>query len=152
MLATEPNDVTFSDAPGLGQTLDVPLTSIDLRAMVVETMASRRQQLERHGHTLSLDLGHEPLCVDADPGCLSQMLSNLVDNAIDCSARGGHIVVSLCRTAGDITLTVHNSGHGSSVRAPSSGPGLGSRFGTLPAGARRPPDGRGSAHPTASRD
>jgi signal transduction histidine kinase len=92
--------------------LDLQLASLDLRAMVVETMATRRQQLERHGHTLSLDLGEEPLCVDADPMRLSQILSNLVDNAIKYTARGGRIVVSLRRTAGDITLTVNDSGHG----------------------------------------
>ena len=92
--------------------LDLQLASIDVRAMVVETMASRRQQLERQGHTLSLDLGEAPLCVAADPVRLVQILSNLIDNAIKYTARGGRIVVSLRRRAGDVRLTVEDTGDG----------------------------------------
>lgn len=92
--------------------LDLQLASIDARAMVVEALASRRQQIERHGHTLSLDLGEEPLRVDADPVRLVQMLSNLIDNAIKYTARGGRIAVSLRRTAGDVQLTVEDTGNG----------------------------------------
>ncbi len=92
--------------------LDLQLTSLDVRAAVVETMASRRQQLERRGLTLSLDLGDAPLCVDADPVRFVQMLSNLVDNAIKYTARGGRIVVSLRRNAAEIHLTVHDTGYG----------------------------------------
>ena len=92
--------------------LDLQLASIDARAMIVEALASRRQQIERHGHTLSLDLGDEPVRVDADPVRLVQMLSNLIDNAIKYTARGGRIGVSLRRAAGDIRLTVEDTGDG----------------------------------------
>lgn len=92
--------------------LDLQLTSLDVRAVVVETMASRRQQLERQGLTLSLELGDAPLCVDADPVRFVQMLSNLVDNAVKCTARGGGIVVSLRQAAGEIHLTVNDTGCG----------------------------------------
>ena len=34
--------------------LDLQLASIDVRAIIVEALASRRQQIERHGHTLSM--------------------------------------------------------------------------------------------------
>ena len=92
--------------------LDLQLASIDVRAIIVEALASRRQQIERHGHTLSMDLGDEPVRIDADRVRLVQMLSNLIDNAIKYTARGGRIVVSLHRTAGDIRLTVEDSGDG----------------------------------------
>jgi signal transduction histidine kinase len=92
--------------------LDLRLASLDARAMVVETMASRRQQLEREGLTLSLDLGDAPLCVDADPVRFVQMLSNLVDNAIKYTARGGRIAVSLRESAGEVHLTVNDTGYG----------------------------------------
>jgi signal transduction histidine kinase len=92
--------------------LDLQLTSLDVRAAVIETMASRRQQLERQGLTLSLDLGDSPLCVDADPVRFVQMLSNLVDNAIKYTARGGRVVVSLSQAGGEIRLTVDDTGYG----------------------------------------
>ena len=92
--------------------LDLQLAPIDVRAIIVEALASRRQQAERHGHTLSMDLGDEPVRIDADRVRLVQMLSNLIDNAIKYTARGGRIVVSLHRTAGDIRLTVEDSGDG----------------------------------------
>jgi signal transduction histidine kinase len=92
--------------------LDLQLTSLDIRAAVVETLASRRQQLERQGLTLSLDLGDTPLCVDADPVRFVQMVSNLVDNAIKYSPRGGRVVVSLRQAGGEVHLTVYDTGHG----------------------------------------
>jgi signal transduction histidine kinase len=92
--------------------LDLQLTSLDVRAAVVETMASRRQQLERQGLTLSLDLGDTPLCVDADPVRFIQMLSNLIDNAIKYTARGGRVGVSLRQAGGEIHLTVNDTGYG----------------------------------------
>lgn len=92
--------------------LDLQLTSLDVRAAVVETMASRRQQLERQGLTLSLDLGDTPLCVDADPVRFVQMLSNLLDNAIKYTARGGSVVVSLRQSGGQILLAVNDTGYG----------------------------------------
>jgi signal transduction histidine kinase len=101
------------DAAGLEhRKLDLRLTPIDLRALVIETVATRRQQLERQGHTLALRLGEQPLCVDADPMRLGQILSNLIDNAIKYTARGGHIEVSLRRTATEVMVTVNDSGYG----------------------------------------
>jgi signal transduction histidine kinase len=92
--------------------LDLHVASIDIRATVVDALASWGQEIERHGHTLSLDLGDEPLKIDADPVRLAQMVSNLVDNAVKYTARGGRIVVSLRRTADDIRLTVSDTGDG----------------------------------------
>jgi signal transduction histidine kinase len=92
--------------------LDLQVASIDARAMVVEALASRRQQIEQRGHTLALDIGEEPLTIDADPVRLVQMLSNLIDNAVKYTARGGRIGVSLRRTAGDLRLAVEDTGVG----------------------------------------
>ena len=41
-----------------------------------------------------------------------QILSNLIDSTIKYTARGGRIVVSLRRTAGDVRLTVKDTGNG----------------------------------------
>jgi signal transduction histidine kinase len=92
--------------------LDLQLTTLDVRAAVVETLATRRQQLERQGLTLSLDLGDTPLCVDADPVRFVQMLSNLIDNAIKYTARGGRVAVSLRHSGIGIELTVNDTGYG----------------------------------------
>ena len=46
-----------------------------------EVQRTRRAQVERRRHSLNVELGAEPILIDADPVRLAQVVSNLVDNA-----------------------------------------------------------------------
>ncbi|WP_156955470.1 hypothetical protein [Polaromonas glacialis] len=44
---------------------------------------------------LALKLGSTPAFVDGDPTCLVQVLSNLLNNAAECTPHSGKIVLAL---------------------------------------------------------
>ena len=64
-------------------------------------------------HSVHLDLPGAPLWADADPTRLAQVLSNLLNNAIKYTARGGDIHVSARPpSGGNIVLRVQDNGVG----------------------------------------
>jgi len=66
-------------------------------------------------HSKDVDLGvtrEETLTMRANPGSLRTVLSNLVDNAVRYTPRGGSVDLSLTRDGGDAVLEVSDSGPG----------------------------------------
>jgi two-component system sensor histidine kinase QseC len=59
---------------------------------------------------LSLESNLPPLVGNAD--MLSILLSNLIDNAIRYTPRGGHINIDVCRTGSGVRMTVSDDGPG----------------------------------------
>ena len=86
--------------------------TVDVRAVVAETLATRREQLERRQHSLIIELGPDPLLVDADPVRLAQVLSNLVDNAAKYTPERGKVRVAAAREGDHVALTVSDTGVG----------------------------------------
>lgn len=81
----------------------------DVLARAVE-MAS--PLLEQHRHALVVDVAREGLCVDADPGRLAQVLSNLLTNAAKYSKAGGRITVSAGVEGAHVAVRVRDTGMG----------------------------------------
>jgi CheY-like chemotaxis protein/anti-sigma regulatory factor (Ser/Thr protein kinase) len=68
--------------------------------------------LDAAGHVLTVDLGLEPLWVEADFTRVSQAFANLLNNAVKYTERGGRISVS-ARVAGtEVLVTVSDTGIG----------------------------------------
>lgn len=70
---------------------------IDLARVLGDAAASARPALEAKRHVLELDLGAEPVWVDADPVRLTQVALNLMLNAVRYTDDGGHIRLTLER-------------------------------------------------------
>jgi signal transduction histidine kinase len=68
--------------------------------------------IEEKSHTLSIDLGREPLRLEADPARLGQMLANLFSNSIKYSDRKGRIELTAAREDGGIVIRVKDQGIG----------------------------------------
>jgi two-component system CheB/CheR fusion protein len=85
---------------------------LDAREVVDEAWLATRDKIEARGMTLSVDLGKEPICVDADPSRLQQVVVNLLDNAAKYSSNGGKISVRLEKIEKDAVLTVGDDGAG----------------------------------------
>ncbi|HSS77006.1 MAG TPA: MEDS domain-containing protein [Thermoanaerobaculia bacterium] len=94
--------------------IELECKELDLIQLVNEAVESYRETLDEAGLTLKLDLPAEKLPVRGDRLRLSQILSNLLQNAMQFTPRGGCIAVRAALLPGGrrIELTVSDNGAG----------------------------------------
>jgi two-component system phosphate regulon sensor histidine kinase PhoR len=92
--------------------LQVELVPTDLRAVVSEVVTSVGQTSDVNGHKFVLHLPDEPLAASADREKLSQILTNLLDNAVKFSPGGGTVTVEAHRRSGHVEVRVVDEGQG----------------------------------------
>ncbi len=86
------------------------LGQVDLMAMISDAVTLYEKQMEQAGIRLEMDLDSgRP--VTADPDLLSQVLDNLLRNAMEAQPRGGFIHISLKAYPETMILTMRNGGH-----------------------------------------
>ncbi|MBK6540110.1 MAG: response regulator [Flavobacteriales bacterium] len=86
--------------------------TIDLRTVLDHAVETSRPLIQRHDHTLVLDLPSEPLMVEGDDVRLSQVFVNLLTNAMKYTDMGGDIAVHAERIADEVVVTVADNGIG----------------------------------------
>jgi CheY-like chemotaxis protein/two-component sensor histidine kinase len=86
-----------------------PITVADVVSNAVETA---RPLIEASGHQLEIALPDEPLLVDGDLTRLAQVFSNLLTNSAKYTERGGRIRLEARRDAGDVVVSVRDTGIG----------------------------------------
>lgn len=75
-------------------------------------LETSRPQLDAGQHRLVLSLPGEALTVQADPVRLSQIISNLLNNAAKYTDQGGRIVLRAQRDGSDALIVVEDNGRG----------------------------------------
>jgi signal transduction histidine kinase len=95
------------------------ITPTDLHPLIAEIIADRSDLAARHGISLDyLPNNRLPLAL-AEPGMLSQVITNLMSNAINYTPYGGLITISTSTRIFDgqdwITVTVQDTGPGISA-------------------------------------
>ncbi len=91
-----------------------PARRVDLDELVAEVLRECAPRAEAHGVRLELEAGAEGgqdagRVVFGDPALLWAMLTNLVSNAVEASARDGAVRVAVGRRNGTLRLTVWNA-------------------------------------------
>jgi len=86
--------------------------SVELADVIAAAVETTRPQLDRGGQHLHLDLPSTPLPLDADKARLTQVFSNLLNNAAKYSQRGGEIRVEARAEDGQARVTVSDAGIG----------------------------------------
>ncbi len=107
--------------------LDLSLVPVDLTGVISEAVAAMRPLLGAN-HRFALDATGEAIAVVADRRRLVTMLSNLIDNAIKYSPRGGEIEVRVASDGRVASVMVRDQGIGISAEQI---PFLFTRFGRL---------------------
>jgi signal transduction histidine kinase len=81
----------------------------DVAARAIETAG---HLLTARRHRLTVSLPPEPLCLEADPLRLEQILTNLLGNAAKFTDPGGHIRLSAMAEDGQVVIRVQDNGRG----------------------------------------
>lgn len=103
------SDVTMQDLLAMSRTKDPVKEAVDLGGLVRETFGCVKTS---DGVELRLAVDPDPFLVDADPGQLQQVLSNLISNAVEVVQERGTITVEARHRGGFDEIVVTDSGPG----------------------------------------
>ena len=92
--------------------LQLDVRSVDLCEIVTNTLESRRADAERRKQSLTTRLMPNAVFVDADAVRLTQVVSNLVDNAVKYTPDAGHIDVAVTADGREAVIVVEDDGAG----------------------------------------
>jgi signal transduction histidine kinase len=85
---------------------------VDLAAAVAAAVETCRPLLEARGHDLVVALPPGPVCLDADPARLAQVVVNLLTNAAKYTPPGGHVWLAAQAERACVVLRVRDTGVG----------------------------------------
>jgi two-component system OmpR family sensor kinase len=88
------------------------LSEVELGAIAADVVSRYAALAENRGIDLGLARRDPDLILRGEPEGLDTLLSNLVDNALRYTSRGGRVDVSAFRSGGDIALEVTDNGPG----------------------------------------
>jgi PAS domain S-box-containing protein len=92
--------------------LELRKTTVAISGIVRDAVAATRPLIDDVRHQLTVRLPDQPLLVDADANRLTQVLTNLLNNAAKYTPREGRIELAAQRAGSDVVLTVTDSGIG----------------------------------------
>ncbi|SFV14472.1 hybrid sensor histidine kinase/response regulator [Pseudoduganella namucuonensis] len=92
--------------------LELRPQTVDLRAIVRGAADSARPAFDAARQTLSVDVGHEPVLLRIDPVRVTQIVSNLLNNACKYTPENGRISLVLRTADGAAVVDVKDNGIG----------------------------------------
>lgn len=92
--------------------LSLEYVPVEMNDLVRAALASSRPAADGKGVRLTLAGSEEPLLVAGDAGRLTQVIANLLSNALKFTPRHGEVAVSLTRDGGRVVLRVRDTGKG----------------------------------------
>ena len=91
--------------------LELRKARVELAAVLMNAVEASRPQIERMGHELSLSLP-PPVSIDADAVRLTQVFSNILNNAAKYTDPGGRISLVGVRDGSDVVVKIRDTGVG----------------------------------------
>lgn len=88
------------------------LAVTDLQELLMQALQASTYEMDRRGHSLQVQLARDPLFARVDSLRISQVLSNLLGNAMKFTRPGGHITVKLEEAGEEARLTISDDGIG----------------------------------------
>ena len=85
---------------------------VDIVSVINSAIETSRPLIEAARHRLEVNLPSQPLMLDADAVRISQVISNLLNNAAKYTEPGGQIRLAARADAGDVVISVSDTGIG----------------------------------------
>ena len=85
---------------------------IELARAIEHAIEASRPSIEKAGHELLIDMPAEPIYVDADMTRLTQVFSNLLNNAAKFTEQGGRVQIGVKQTGAEVKVSVTDNGIG----------------------------------------
>jgi PAS domain S-box-containing protein len=92
--------------------IDLRKEPVDLATIVNGAVETSRPLVEKWGHELRVTIPPRPIHVDGDPTRLTQMVSNLLNNAAKYTPHGGRIGLTADQEGDQVTIQVKDNGIG----------------------------------------
>src|SRR5690606_28778041 len=87
------------------QSLSFQKENVNLSAIVESVLTSLKLVIEKQGAVVNFNKGNEPLYVLGDAAHLTNMVYNLIDNALKYSQSKAEITISLTKKDNEILLS-----------------------------------------------
>jgi PAS domain S-box-containing protein len=85
---------------------------LDVSAFVLAAVEASRPIIDGRRHRLDLEMAREPLRVEGDLTRLTQVVTNLLNNAAKYTPEGGHIRLAVGREGDEAVVTIRDDGFG----------------------------------------
>jgi len=85
---------------------------VELARVIAHSVETARPLIDTRNQTLSVSVPAAPVWLSADFARLSQVLSNLLNNASKYTGEGGRIELAAAATEGEASIVVHDNGAG----------------------------------------
>jgi two-component system CheB/CheR fusion protein len=95
-----------------GGKLHLHMAPVDLKDVIEDALSSAKPAVQKAGHRLKVEVTQEALIVAGDAARLTQVISNLLSNAVRYTPTAGTIAVTATRQEYTAQVTVKDSGIG----------------------------------------
>jgi two-component system sensor histidine kinase BaeS len=105
------NDLRTLSLADAGE-LSIQLQSVAPQRLIHEVASLYQYQTQRKNITFALDVAPQLPTIEVDPGRMTQVLTNMLDNALRHTPEGGRVILSATKSGNRIELAVQDSGSG----------------------------------------
>ncbi len=91
---------------------DLNMAPVDVCSVISSVLVGAEQAIEGRNLSVEVDFPEDRVFVLGDRDALTQVVSNLVDNAVKYNCDGGHLAVTVARHGEKVYVTVFNTGTG----------------------------------------
>ena len=92
--------------------IDLHVEPLDLRTVVSDSVDTVSASIEAAGHRLDISIPSAPVRVRADRVRMTQVIVNILNNAVKYTTRGGTVSIAVAQEAADAVVRVRDTGVG----------------------------------------
>jgi signal transduction histidine kinase len=105
------NDLRILSLADAGE-LSISLQTVEPQRLLQDVASTYQYQAQRKNITLDLDIASALPSIEVDPGRMTQVLTNILDNALRHTPDGGRIILSARESITYVELAIQDSGPG----------------------------------------